>query len=168
MRTSVGTLLTSEGLNVAGPYDAVENMTFPEKKGSDLVIYVALDLADGYSIQNMRQEIVRTYQGAKSVVACDIVIGPAGSVQLVAIEPMTSQKRWVKRIDVTQPNQTFKVRGQKICARQAITQEIKDGWGKAHDALYRKTMSSIDRYVNGEEFAVLKKQADELKAKKAF
>lgn len=167
-RGSVVPLLTDKGFSVTGPFSSVEEMTFPEKKGAHLLLHMTFDLADAYQIQNQRVERENTLlYGTVTVSVCDVLIGPAGQVQLLAIEPMTSQKLWVKRIEVAAAKQRFEGRGE-VCAMQAVTPEIRNAWVDAHEAMFQTVMSSLDRYVNAEEFSMLKAQAEELKGMKAY
>lgn len=167
LKASFNSLLVTKGFSVAGPFDSINDMTFPEKRGSDVVLYAELDVNGGYHVTNVRKDVDYGVLGATEVVRCDVRIAPSGSVQLIANEPMTGEKVWVKRIDVTQPPINLGGTGQ-VCAGKAVTQEIRNAWGQAHEALYKMVMGALDRYVTADEFVVLKQQAADLKSRKGY
>lgn len=165
LRTSVPELLVAKGVTTAGPYDRVSALTYPEKKGSDFIFYEELDLTATYEAGNIRQE--KAFMSNALTTTCTITLGLSGSVQVVLDEPMSGQRMWVKRIPVEIPNRSYQGRD-IVCAKQAITPEIRDAWFQIHETLYRQVMAQLDRYLNAEELVVLKAQADELKGKKSF
>ena len=167
LRNSFNSLLVSKGFSVAGPYNSVNDMTFPEKKGADVVLYAELDIESGYKVDNVRKDVDYGVLGATEVLRCDVHLAPSGSVQLVANEPMTGEKMWVKRVDVTQPPKKISATN-TVCTGKAITLEIKNAWDQAHELLYNKIMGALDRYVTADEFVVLKQQAADLKSRKGY
>jgi|GEM_PF-2947524 len=168
LTSSLEELLSSKGFTVTGPYDDIDSMTFPEKKGADLMLYPLMNIDSGYAINNVRVERdVDLLGNVSATTVCDVTIAPSGAVQFVAAEPLSGEKMWIKKVDITQPSQSFRGTG-KVCQKQGVTQEMRNAWGRAHEQLFQKVMKSIDRYVNTEEFVMLKKQAQELREKKAY
>ncbi len=89
MRTSFESLLVNKGFNVSGPFESVDDMTFPEKKGCDFVLYPEIDVREGYDITNLRQETHNNLlTGVQVVAACDFKMRPSGSIVIVAKEPL--------------------------------------------------------------------------------
>src|SRR6266516_2448027 len=54
MRSGFNELLLAKGFNASGPFDSLDSMTFPEKKGADFVLYPEFDIGRGYAIGNRR------------------------------------------------------------------------------------------------------------------
>jgi hypothetical protein len=168
LRTEIGALLIAKGLNTTGPFDSVDNMTFPEKKSADLVLYPEFDFEAGFRVSNIRNE-QRTslLTGTELVLVCDIAVAPAGAISLIVREPMSGEKVWLKKVEVSVRPQRFQGLG-RTCTGQAVSQEVRDAWAKAHEQVFQGLMKDLDRYVNGEEFQSLKKQSLELRAKKVY
>lgn len=172
LRSSFESLLTSKGFNTAGPYESLDDMTFPEKKGCDFVFYPELDLDGKYVISNLRDEEQTSLAGAllggsNILTVCDATVRLSGSVQIVAREPLSNEKMWVKRLSLTSAPQTFRASG-AACGGTAVTREINNAWKKMHEAMYQEVMRGLDQYVSAEEFQMLKRQAAELRAKKTY
>ena len=163
-------VLIAKGFGVTGPFDTLESMSFPEKKGADFVLFAEFDVKHPYSIQNRRMDspsMAEALLGGSAVPACDAVIKAVGQVSFVAVEPLTKEKMWVKRYEVQGVPRTFQGRGE-VCSGLKVTQEIRNGWGRALEDLFSDTMRSLDKYVNVEEFQMLKQQAVELRGKKVY
>lgn len=167
LRASFNELLVGKGFNVTGPFDSVENMTFPEKKGADFVLFPEMDVSADVKAENPRPHGV----GENAFIVCDTSIAVGGNVSLVVKEPLSGEKMWVKRIEIPAEK---KVLGQAGCVGGQPTEQTKaeqtfrDEWGRAHEALYSAIMRGLDKHVNGEEFQTLKKQSAELREKKKY
>jgi hypothetical protein len=168
-RTEFNALLIAKGFNTTGPFDSVDAMTFPEKKGADFILYPDLDMSSGYRIANVRNELAQNYATGRTeaMTLCDIQFAPSGAISLVIKEPLSGEKIWLKKVDVTSPPQKFSTNGQH-CSGSAVTQEMRNAWARAHEQMFQTLMKELDRYVNGEEFQNLKKQAAELRARKVY
>ena len=174
LRTSVNELLSNKGFNITGPFHSVDDMTFPEKKSADFVVYLENDIAGGLNITNMRQETVKTTSGEGVVTVCEAAISVGGTISIIAKEPLSGEKMWVKRIEIPEETKPIDLQSEtygaiaKICNKQATTSGSRDDWGRMHVAMFQRVMKAMDKYINGEEFQVLKKQAAELRAKKTY
>lgn len=169
LRTSFTELFVAKGFNTAGPFDSVDNMTFPEKKGSDFVLYPDVDLSAAIAYENVatKQE-GNALTGEYLATSCDAIIKIDGAVSLIVKEPLSGEKMWVKKIDVSRPPEVIPVSGQAACTGQELAQKVQDAWAKAHEETYKTVMSNLDKYVTAEEFVTLKTQADELRSKKVY
>lgn len=172
LRSSFESLLTAKGFNTAGPYESLDDMTFPEKKGCDFVFYPELDLEGKVVISNQQTENQTSFTdallgGSSLVMVCDQTVSLSGSVQIIAREPLSNEKMWVKRFAMTGAPQTF--RGSGItCGGTVVTREVHNAWIKMHEAMYQEIMQGLDKFVSAEEFQMLKRQAAELRAKKTY
>ena len=162
-------LLIRKGFDVSGPFDSVDDMTFPQKQGADLVVYPEFNLDGGYSVTNVHRENVFTILGTQQVLACDVNMAPAGTIDLVAVEPLTGQKMWVKHVKVSSPPRSFPgVKNRNVCTNRALTPKIHNAWAQTVEQLYKNAMTRIDNYVSPQEFQQLDKQVKELRARKRF
>ncbi len=46
--------------------------------------------------------------------------------------------------------------------------QVKNDWGRMYQEIYKTVMSNLDKYVNAEEFQMLKRQSTELRSKKTY
>jgi hypothetical protein len=198
MLSSIGAsfneVLLAKGFNTKGPFVSLNDMTFPEKKGSDLLLYPEFDFQIQIRIDNARNLAAGGQQGGgggggkKSGLAglvslvnsgggadptenqtCDAVLNVSGNLLFVAQEPLSGERMWIKRLDVTKGSETFRDQHGLMCSDvHHLNQEMKNAWAKAHEIVYQSTIKSFDNYVNGEEFQMLKRQSLELRARKTY
>jgi hypothetical protein len=181
LKASFAELLSGKGFNTTGPFNSVDDMTFPEKKGTDFVLYPEIDAtvtSTPSSVQIDQGNFVTGGGGAKT---CMLTISGTGNVQFLVKEPLSGEKIWVKRLEVSVPKENVPGHGAQCAPRlspqmraalggsnPSVGADPPDEWAKAHVALYGQILGALDKYVNGEEFQVLKKQAAELRAKKVY
>jgi hypothetical protein len=195
MGASFNEILLAKGFNTKGPFVSLNDMTFPEKKGSDLLLYPEFDFQIQITASNFRADssssgggggvlgALSALGGSSSkkkrgdgntgepdnrVGVCDIDLTIDGNLLFVAQEPLSGERMWIKRLDVTKGKETIQGQRGPVCNGGAMTPDVRDAWAKAHEAVYQSSMKSLDNYVNGEEFQMLKHQSLELRAKKAY
>jgi hypothetical protein len=171
LRSGFNELLINKGFGVAGPYDSLENMTFPEKKGSNFVLYAELDIAATAKASNQNTDVSTNYlTGSQTTTqTCDVTFALQGDISLVVKEPLSGEKMWIKRLEVAQQSPPVEVEGH-ACLGVGVPKGVaaKNAWARMHEGTFKQVMKALDKYVNGEEFLVLQRQAKELRAKKAY
>lgn len=193
MTATFNEVLLAKGFNTKGPFVSLNEMTFPEKKGSDLLLYPEFDFQIQLRIENARNlqqgkggsgggssggggsgiaGLVNLMAGSTDPTAnqmCDAVVTVSGNLLFVAQEPLSGERMWIKRLDVTKGKQVFADQRGAMCSDiRQLNQEMKNAWAKAHELVYQSSMKAFDDYVNGEEFQMLKKQSLELRQRKAY
>lgn len=189
-------ILIAKGFNTKGPFVSLNDMTFPEKKGSDLLLYPLFDYqielkpgnaktvpigpapapsSEGSSffgglIKSGEPEKKQPPAPVPTKTTCDVTLSVIGNVQFIAQEPLSGERMWIKRLDVSAASQTFSGQEGTICEgkNDAWPIEIKNAWAKAHELVYQSSMKAFDNYVNGEEFQMYKQQSQELRDKKKY
>lgn len=189
---SFNEVLIAKGFNTKGPFASRDEMTFPEKKGSDLLLYPEFDFQIQITGANFRadssggggSDFLNTLSGLGKkkkkrsaddsadeptrVGVCDVVLAIDGNLLFVAQEPLSGERMWIKRLDVTKGKDVIQGQRGPVCNGGPMTPDVRDAWAKAHEAVYQASMKAFDNYVNGEEFQMLKRQSLELRAKKAY
>jgi len=191
LRTSFTELFTAKGFNTAGPFDSVDDMTFPEKKGSDFVLYPDFDVdvnmvasggvapakpveakpkAEGasFSLGDMLGGGGKGAPAAAGPTKCTATLKMSGTVLLIVKEPLSGEKMWAKKIDVSEPIKNLEFTGYQCNVENGQIRGASDAWAKANEDMYQNVMKELDRYVNAEEFQDLKKQSLDLRAKKVY
>jgi hypothetical protein len=162
-------LVSAKGFNTKGPFSSTNDLTFPDKKGSDLLLFPEFDFQVTLGRDNVTQkaQAIGILTGQTTKLVCDMVISVTGNVNFVVTEPLSGERMWIKRLDVSGAKQV--VKDQDVgCQGGPISQETRNAWVKAHETLYQTTVAALDKYVNGEEFQGLKRQSQELRARKAY
>jgi hypothetical protein len=191
MSATFNEVLIAKGFNTKGPFTSLNDMTFPDKKGSDLLLYPEFDYdvtvkvtgephaAAGAAAPgdkgSMFGGLLKTNDAKPAGAApvpqvCDLSLVTTGNVLFIAQEPLSGESFMKKRLDLSSSAQTFKDQECSLVSKPSDQwpQDLKDAWGKAHEAVYQNSMKAFDNYVNGEEFQVFKKQAQEVRDKKSY
>ena len=99
---------------------------------------------------------------------CDGTVAVIGNIVFIVQEPLSGERMWVKRLDVSGASQSFPVKNCSAQPGEERPREVEDAWAKAHEIVYQTSMSALDKYINGEEFQQFKRQAQELRDKKSY
>ena len=172
LRTTFNELLSAKGFNVTGPFDSVDNMTFPEKKGADFVLYPEVDVAlsQTVTLKGVVQD-GNEFTGYDSKNDCELTLSIGGNVLIVVKEPLSGEKMWMKRVEIVGgQSQTiaYKTASADVACTAALSREGQNAKAKLLEDAFKAVMTALDKYVTGEEFQMLKTQATELREKKAY
>ena len=189
---SVGELLVAKGLKTTGPFPSLNDMTFPEKKAADLVLYPQINFTAEIVYSNphaapeaekkssgklfelpllgkKEPEKTAAAPGAPGPQICDAKLTVSGSVTLVVAEPTTGAKMMNKVLKVDAADQSFASQACPIVgSKPQWGRELQEAWDKAHEVLFQSSMKAFDSYVNAEELQSFKSQAQELRDKKVY
>ncbi|MBI3365991.1 MAG: hypothetical protein HY033_13940 [Ignavibacteriae bacterium] len=161
-------ILSSRGFTVKGPFGAYDEMTFPDKKGSDLVLQptldVRLDITDTKYKENVKILGSNTY-----TLVGQAAIG--GRVTLSLMESLSKERMWFKSIDI--PREMISWEGEKEYSAPPSQADLSDPGivkplGPKLEAIYTKVMEAAWKYLDPEEMKLVKKQAEEIKKKKVY
>jgi hypothetical protein len=193
--TALVDLITAKGMRYRGPFETLDIMTFPEKREADLGLYAELQVDAGWAPQNVTQDVnVSAWNGQTTVTfTCDASVFARGKASFVLIEPMSGETVWRKTVPVElAPTLIRGLHDNRACAGPGASQQqiaafaamtgqappqpaappLEGEFGNAFrrqlELSFVAIMKGIDRYMSAEEFALLKTQAAELKAKKAY
>jgi hypothetical protein len=158
-------MFSKKGFKQTGPFDDINSMTFVDKKGADLTLtpQVGITITAPFVNVHQQDDMFGTrpstiYKATGSCVA-------SGFVSFVLIEPLSGEKIWVKKIDVPQTEaDCFGERPDRLGLNTIITN------GAAHtlEKVYAAVMKKVWDYLSPEEVTLLKKQSQELRAKKVY
>src|ERR1039457_4843581 len=91
-------LITAKGMTYRGPFEQLDTMTFPDKKGSDLALYPEIELEALWEVSNSRAEN-RGFINGSTVTVCDVKLSSKGRVSFVVIEPLSKETLWRKTVN---------------------------------------------------------------------
>lgn len=179
-------VLGSQGFGVRGIFKTYDDMIFPDKEGSDLVLTAEVLFSADTRGANLKQSIIsKTTYG---------IIGPVTvnyDVKLVVTESLTNEPMWTKTINIDsftiQLDSQFRYTLQYLAERSMKYGKVFQGTGgvpigvilekenKFHNDLgnalesqYKEILGKIYTYLDPREMTVVKKQSMEIRKKKVF
>jgi hypothetical protein len=153
-------ILNKKGIKQTGPFDDLNAMTFPDKKGADLA------LTPEFGVETSGPKEILTMDGTGQLirVAWDGPCAATGYVSLVLLEPLSGEKLWVKKVDV--PVTQVDCTGQVEAADRV--RFLKGKVAQLLEKVYPVVMKKTWDYMSAEELTLLKKQSQELRVKKVY
>jgi hypothetical protein len=158
--------LSKKGFKQTGPFDDLNSMTFPDKKGSDLTLTTEIGLSFAVPAKdyNIEQGFGNTLNGSGvPVIETKGPCSGSGFISFVMLEPLSGEKLWVKKIDF--PNTEVDCTGKGTPKSFTI---IDNGLARLLEKAFQLSMKKAWDYLSPEEVMLLKKQSQELRAKKVY
>lgn len=178
LRTDFFELLTCRGFLTKGPFDSFDQMVYPDREGSNLLLEpelemrVVADQIEAVPVQSaLRRTIVNTGAGYKLKGSATL----SGRVTLVLKEPLSNTRMWTRSIEVPAVTAEF-VSDQAYHVTTAHTQEslrlaavhdvgVMRALGPKLEQTYGAILTTADKYLNARELVVVSSQAAEVRKK---
>jgi neuraminyllactose-binding hemagglutinin len=161
--------LAARGFTVRGPFDRYDEMTFPDKKNSDLVLQPDLDVSVSSTPRVVPLLVAKQLEA-------DLIV--RGRVTLSARESLTGERMWYKSIELdpvslkcegkTYPADAQVPSSEGTPAAMLANQECAQMVGPVMEKYYAKVMDATWKYLEPEEMAMVKKQAEEIRTRKVY
>lgn len=180
MRADFLALVTARGFTVRGPFASYQEMVFPDKEGSDLVLVPQVDIA-------VRFEDLKPGGNPLPLLGYFAVDGTAtlkGTVTLLVTESLTNERMWTKNIaiPVTRVSWTGAARFPLAASSGTALKNLPEAWpalamedpafqaaiGPKLEAMYRTILQTAWNYLDPREMALVRRQAAEIKKRKAY
>src|SRR2546422_761436 len=159
-------LMNARGYTVRGPFGSTEEMTFPDKKGSDLALQPTLELNLATVSKGVEEKI--SILGSNSYVAhFDCTVD--GRVTLAITEPLSGERMWFKSVVV--PATTVHYASpiaSKTAQGASIDLSSNPDLGRALDQAYASIMEAAWKYLDPGEMALVRDQATDIRKKKVY
>ena len=178
-------ILTARGFTIRGPFATYDEMTFPDKENSNLVLSATVNLTP--DISGLETVELTTLAGV-----VDAVLGARrttsdgkyyktkgtmrleGRVTLVVAESLTNEKMWTKSVDIEPVNVTLN--GEHIFPARTIhlaevlehENQLYTDLGRALASRYVEIMERTHAYLDPREMALIDRQADSLRERKRY
>jgi len=162
-------LLIAKGFTIRGPFRSYTEMTYPDKKNSDLILVPDLEIGLSFSqlqvITNqpplLSLRTTPTYSLAGNVII-------SGRVSLNVLESLTGEKMWTKSVEI--PSTTVYIKGEKEYNRPITQIDFTDKSivvpiAKQIEKIYDEIMKTSWKYLDPEEMATVKKESLEIRKK---
>jgi hypothetical protein len=165
-------IVTARGFTVRGPFGSYDEMMFPDKQGSDLVLQPTVEITLEFrnlSYTTIHPDFFSTQINPRYTMRGEAVVG--GRITLSLLESLTKEKMWSKSIEI--PLGLIPWEGEKQYLNPPTQVDLSDNGvarpiGTTMEALYYKVMRAAWDYLNPDEMRMVKKQAEEIKKKKVY
>jgi hypothetical protein len=161
-------ILAAKGFTTRGPYASFDEITFPDKKGTDLLLVPQLDVA--VNVDNTQARVVSTIFGPAGFrLEGEAMI--SGRVSLSVNESLTNERMWFKSIEL--PTKKVPWKGSQTYSEvppgpDLSDRSVSEPLARAFEEMYANIMNTAWAYMNAEEMAMVKSQAMEIKKKKTY
>lgn len=177
MANDVEELLIDKGFRLKGPFQSFDEMVFNDKKDADVAIEIEIEpiftAAQGgwtqkiSTLDRLTQDysgIWYQYHGTVSLI---------GKINIVGKEPLSGEKLWVKSVEIPSIQNitittTSKLQSKEVDDAFFNDPSVYNALGSALQQQYKGIMQKMDAHFDPQEFASLKPQIKELKAKKGY
>lgn len=176
-------LVTAKGMKYRGPVENHEprcsnaEMTFPDKKGSDLGLCAEIDVDTGWRPMNVKTDGEPGAWGPPTMrTTCDIEVSFDGRVSFIVIEPLSGETLWRKTLPLNAKPRIIQGQRGLVCGSGPAGSsddpspdgEVGDTYRRGLERLFWGVMKGIDTFMSVEEFDMLRKQSQELREKKVY
>lgn len=172
-------ILNAKGYTTRGPFSTYDDITFPDKKGTDLVLVADIDV-EIYDVARTSKRHVGFLAPNTFTYSGTVRLG--GRVNINLAESLSNEKMWTKSValpskDITWqgtqefkdpsnpeamtiPNPPFSAHFSDPGFTRAIGPEL--------EVYYTTAMNAAWNYLNVEEMALVKRQSQEIRQKKVY
>lgn len=166
-------ILTARGYTVRGPFRTYDEITYTDKKGSDLVLIPDLQISGDASNLRWSPSFGAALLGQSGYTGeGQLVIN--GRVTLVVAESLSHEKMWTKSVDL--PPLTVQVDETRMYKQPGIPVEmllqsengLYNDIAKALETEYKGILERAYAYLDPDEMQIVKRQAQEIRAKKVY
>lgn len=172
MAKDVEEIIIAKGFTLRGPYLSHDEMIFDDKRRTDVLIQI--EIAPQFTATEGGWKTITSIMGSAYTTYRYIAkTSLVGKINLSGVEPLTNEKIWSKSVLIPA------VEGIELQSSYRYTTTVpwNELWndpgiynalGTALQAQYAGIMEKVAAHFNVEEFASLKSQIKELKAKKGY
>lgn len=180
-------ILTARGYSIRGPFRTYDEMTFPDKEGSNLVLTATVDFT--YDTSQLKPVAVGSVRGV--VDAIDALLGGTdtasdspfriegtvrveGRVTLIVAESLTYEKMWTKSVDIQsidvsfEGTQVYQSTAPDLAGVLEHESQFYTDLGRALEGQYVEIMERTHSYLDPREMALVDRQADSLRERKRY
>lgn len=178
-------ILTARGYSIRGPFRTYDEMTFPDKEGSNLVLTATVDftydtsqlkpvaVGSGIGVVDAIDALLRTDTSSDSRFRIEGTVRVEGRVTLIVAESLTYEKMWTKSVDMQSIDVSFEgTQAYSTAPDLAGVLEHENQFytdlGRALEGLYVEIMARTHAYLDPREMALVDRQADSLRERKRY
>lgn len=169
-------MLVAKGFVLTGPFDDLNQMTYPDKRTASLTLTPTVFL-------NVQRKITSTGENEPNTVSgtASGTLTVNSWVTFVLLEPLSGEKIWIKKLTLEPAQKRFTYsykilttlegpQGARTAVRrvQRFNDDSQHVLAQVLESYYAPVMETAWRYFHPDEVLALKKMADEIREKKRF
>jgi len=176
MAIDLDKIIIAKGLTITGPFENLDTMTYPDKKNANLTLTPVI------LINTQSRDISGWNNREDGGIMKTIEVKIDGWVVLEMREPLSSEKIWIKKIEVAEMAETTEIIAEKVPVYRRPSDFIPIGYNAGRilydgrpDAManmmkkmYPVIMQTCWKYIDAEEVLVLDEKAKEIRSLKRY
>lgn len=164
--SSLDEIITAKGMTAKGPYVTIDEMTYPDKKASDLLLTAQVFVLprDTKTLETGKY-MVDFPGGARLVGIRDVEMTVELWVSYELREPLSGEKLWVKKLDLGALTQSYQVGWQPA---EVVFTTRSTAIGSLLGQTSAKVLQNAWEHLNTEEMTALKAKGQEIRDLKRF
>lgn len=161
-RVDLEKTMIARGFNTVGPFVNIDEMTFTQKERAFVLFEPVFDT-------NLEFVAARPVAGLFGVQKTEGNVTTRGSVTLAFYEPLSREKVWLKRVELTPISEPYLMTRQVVDGKVlSYSSNQSDAVVRSLNKFYTEAMGKIWSQIDPREISALQKDVDQLKAKKRF
>ena len=159
-------ILTSRGFSVRGPFRTYDEMTFPDKEGSNLILTAGIDFREDTSGLEPAMDLMGSVLvgGSSNVYKYNGTVVVACRVNLIVSESLTNERMWTKSVNIDPVSVSLnstRVYHSAPTFAQLLQNEAQfyNDLSAELEAQYRDVMNRTFDYLDPREMAIVDRQA---------
>lgn len=176
MAVDLDKIIIAKSMTITGPFENLDIMTYPDKKNANLTLTPVI------LINTQSRDIAGWNNREDGGLIKTVEVKIDGWVVLEMREPLSSEKIWIKKIEVAEMAETTEIIAEKVPVYRRSTDFIPIGYNAGRilydgrpDAManmmkkmYPAIMQTCWKYIDAEEVLVLDEKAKEIRSLKRY
>jgi len=176
MAMDLDKIIIAKGMTITGPFENLDMMTYPDKKNANLTLTPII------LINTQSRDILGWSNREDGGLIKTVEVKIDGWVALEMREPLSSEKLWIKKIEVGEMSESTEIIAEKVPVYRRRGDFIPIGYNAGRilydgrpDAMsnmmkkmYPAIMQTCWKYIDAEEVLVLDEKAKEIRSLKRY
>lgn len=176
MAVDMDKIIVTKGMTVKGPYVDIEDMTFPDKKGTDLTLTPKVFVIDRIKEDEDWQKDYNTRSMIKN-----FELRVSGFIAFEMREPLSGEKIWIKKLELDEVVENGEIAAEMVPVTKSgdifpssykpgkiLHDNRPDAMADALKKIYPTVMEKFWTYINTEEMLILKTKTKEIRDLKRY
>lgn len=161
-------LIIAKGFKIVGPFASVDEMTYPQKKQSDLGLFAVIGLGIAAPQAEVKEKINwgGALVGGSSTKYDTVWTGSCtaqGFVNFELWELLSQQKMWTKKVEIAPIQRDCTAKGSA-----SFLVVFNNAYSQLLEEVYKAALIKANAYFEREEVELVVKQSQEIREKKVY
>jgi hypothetical protein len=159
-------IVTARGYRLRGPFRTYDELTFPDKENTDLIMTPKIDV----DLNGLGQTVSNTDLLGTAFYRWKGTVTIGGRITITLNESLSNERMWTKSIELPAKSIPYESRKQSVPVTWGgiPDTELSTIIAEALQEYYTLTMEKVWLYLDPKEMALVKQQTQTLKEKKRY